>query len=91
MYLAALFGKESSVTRDYERLARISGWTWTICMSLERGPHEVHGIKDTARCNCGAGLTRSEIRSEKVKRSFPDSSKIQTTKCIYCFRKYILF
>lgn len=92
----ALFGKESSVTRDPERLARISGWTWTI-YTLERGPHEVYDIKDTTRC----GELRDwayALRNPKRKRSngpFPtvENSNVKiyiVLKNIYCFGKQVL-
>lgn len=59
-------------------------------MSLERGPHEVYGIKDIQRDAAIAELTRFKIQRGKVKRPFLDHRKFARQN-VCCFKKYICF
>jgi len=86
----ALFGTESSVIRDSKRLARISGWTRTIYMSLERGPHEVHDIKDTTRCNYEAVYAFQNLKRQRSNYPFltienSNDKMYIVLQNIYCF------
>lgn len=92
----ALFGKESSVTRDPERLA---AYQWVdadhLHVARERTRCTVSKI-GTARCgNCEPGVTRSEIGKRKRSNGpFPtvENSNDETyivSENIYCSGKHM--